>query len=59
MPAQVTGATLQGVISDAQGRSIPNAKVTLTDIGTGIAQNTTSNAAGVYNFAMSTPATIS
>ncbi|HEY7837425.1 MAG TPA: carboxypeptidase regulatory-like domain-containing protein [Terriglobales bacterium] len=55
MPAQVTGATLQGVISDAQGRSIPNAKVTLTDIGTGIAQNTTSNAAGVYNFANVNP----
>lgn len=54
-PAQVTGATLKGFITDAQGASIPAAHVTLTNIATGLVQNTTTNTAGGYNFANINP----
>ncbi|HVA63088.1 MAG TPA: carboxypeptidase-like regulatory domain-containing protein, partial [Terriglobales bacterium] len=44
--AQVTGATLKGVISDASGAGVPNAKVTATNIATGVATTTSTNASG-------------
>ena len=53
--AQVTGATLKGVISDASGSPVPNAKVTATNIATGVATTTTTNATGTYNFANVNP----
>jgi hypothetical protein len=48
--AQVTGtATIQGTVSDTSGAVVPNAKVTVTNTGTGIAQNATTDAQGRYN----------
>ena len=46
--AQVAGATLSGTISDASGAVIPNAQVSIKDVGTGISRNVTSDAAGLY-----------
>jgi hypothetical protein len=43
-------ASIQGLITDATGAIIPGAKVTLTNLETGKAQETTSNDAGIYNF---------
>ena len=47
--AQVAGATLSGVITDAQGGAVPNAKVTVTNTGTAITAETTTNSAGAYS----------
>jgi outer membrane receptor protein involved in Fe transport len=44
---QATG-DVTGTISDPSGAVIPNAKVTMTNTGTGVALTTTSNSAGVY-----------
>ena len=47
--AQVAGATLTGIITDAQGGAVVNAKVTAKNSATGIASETTTNATGNYN----------
>lgn len=44
-------ATLTGVVSDPSQSVVPNAKVTLTDVGSGSARQTVSNADGYYTFA--------
>ena len=46
--AQVSGATLSGTIGDAEGAAVPNAKVSVTNIATGVAASTTSNSVGAY-----------
>jgi Carboxypeptidase regulatory-like domain len=43
-------ASIQGVVTDAQGGVIPGAKLTLTDTATNEKQVRTSSAVGVYNF---------
>ena len=43
-------ASIQGVVTDAEGAVIPGAKVTLTNLETNRSQDTTSNEAGIYNF---------
>ena len=43
-------ASIQGVVTDAQGAVIPGAKITLTNLETNRSQETTSNDAGIYNF---------
>lgn len=45
---QVSGATLSGTISDAQGGAVPNAKVSALNTATGVSTDTTTNAAGLY-----------
>ncbi len=41
---------IRGTISDSSGAVIPNAQVTLTDVGTNISQKTVANSHGLYLF---------
>lgn len=43
-------ASIQGTVSDPSGAVIPNAKLSLKDLGTNRVLTATSNASGVYNF---------
>src|ERR1700682_3798909 len=47
--AQVTGATLSGLIADEHGGAVPRAKVTIKNTGTGVAREITSNEDGFYS----------
>jgi Carboxypeptidase regulatory-like domain/TonB-dependent Receptor Plug Domain/TonB dependent receptor len=47
--AQVSGATLSGTITDAQGGTVPDAKVSAKNVGTGISSDTTTNSSGAYS----------
>ncbi len=47
--AQVSGATLQGTVTDPSGAVIPNARVTITELTTGVSRNVTTNKSGVYS----------
>jgi uncharacterized membrane protein len=53
--AQVTGATLSGTITDAQGGAIPNANISAKNVATGISTETTANATGAYSIANLNP----
>jgi Carboxypeptidase regulatory-like domain len=53
--AQVTGATLSGTITDAQGGAIPNANISAKNVATGISTETTTNATGAYSIANLNP----
>ncbi|HEV1995003.1 MAG TPA: TonB-dependent receptor [Candidatus Acidoferrum sp.] len=46
--AQVVGGTISGTITDSSGGAIPNAKVTIKNIATGIARSVTTNSDGYY-----------
>src|SRR5579862_1179369 len=46
--AQVSGATLSGNITDAQGGAVINAKVSVRNVATDVTTDTTTNAAGAY-----------
>ena len=46
--AQVDRATLTGVVRDASDAVVPNAKVTVTSIATGVASTVTTTNSGVY-----------
>jgi hypothetical protein len=48
--AQSGLGTVRGTVLDATGAVIPNAKVTLTNTNTGVAQPAESNSAGLYHF---------
>jgi hypothetical protein len=48
LSAQVSGGTLSGTVSDPSGAVIPNARVAVTNTGTGIVRSTTTNDAGFY-----------
>jgi len=47
--AQVSGATLSGLITDTSGASISNATVSIKNVGTGEARDATSNGDGFYS----------
>ena len=47
--AQAT-SSLNGSVTDPSGATVPNATITLTDVGTGLQRTTTSNTAGLYQF---------
>jgi hypothetical protein len=49
--AQKITATLRGTVTDASGAVMPGAKVTITNEGTGLTRNATTNSAGLYSFA--------
>ena len=46
--AQVSGATLSGAITDASGGAIPDARIAVKNIDTGVTAETSSNATGAY-----------
>ena len=46
--AQVSGATISGIITDAQGGAIANARVSAANVATGVSTDTNTNTAGVY-----------
>ena len=43
-------ASIQGTVTDPEGKVVPGATLTLTDNDTSRVLNATSNASGVYNF---------
>jgi Carboxypeptidase regulatory-like domain/TonB dependent receptor len=47
--AQVTGATLSGLIADEHGGAVPRATVTIKNTATGVAREITSNEDGFYS----------
>ena len=55
------GQTVQGVITgtvkDPSGAVVPNASVTITNVGTSISQKTTTGAGGAYRFPLVPPGT--
>lgn len=48
--AQAVNATLLGTVSDSTGASVPNAKVTATEVNTNTTKVTTTNESGNYSF---------
>jgi hypothetical protein len=46
--AQIQNGQFAGTVTDPSGAAVPNAKVTITNQGTGLSVNATSNAAGAY-----------
>ena len=51
-----SSANLYGTVTDAGGAAIPSAKVTVTDVATGVVTNTTSDSSGNYSFPSLAPA---
>ena len=49
--AQLVGAILTGTVADPSGASVPNATVTIQNIGTRVVTVTQANAAGIYSAA--------
>ena len=47
--AQSVGATLNGVVSDPTGATVPGAKVVVTNLGTNTQRTTTANGSGLYS----------
>ncbi|MBS1857751.1 MAG: TonB-dependent receptor [Acidobacteria bacterium] len=48
--SQAVNATLLGTVTDASGAVVPNAKVTATEVNTGVSRNTQTNESGNYTF---------
>ena len=48
--AQAVTGTVLGTVTDSSGGVVPNAKVTLTEVNTGIVHTSQTNASGNYNF---------
>jgi hypothetical protein len=53
--AQSTNATLSGTVTDSMGAVVEGVLITVRNIKTGVALNTTSNDSGVYQFASLQP----
>ena len=49
LQAQVAGATLSGVVSDAKGAVIPGATVSIQNVATGVSREATTNGDGFYS----------
>ncbi len=47
--AQVAGATLSGTVTDTSGTNIPNAELTIKNLGTGITVAVSANSDGLYS----------
>ncbi len=48
--SQAVSGTVLGTVTDSSGAVVPNAKVTLIEVNTGIVHNTQTNASGNYTF---------
>ncbi len=48
--SQAVSGTVLGTVTDASGAVVPNAKVTLTEVNTGIVHNAQTNGSGNYTF---------
>ena len=48
-PAAAQQASVQGVVTDASGSIVPNAGISVRNVGTGVTQTATSNAQGFYS----------
>src|SRR5713226_9650631 len=46
---QVSGATLTGVVADESGSGVPDAKVSIKNVGTGTVREQTTNGDGLYS----------
>ncbi len=55
--AQIQNGQFAGTVTDPSGAAVPNAKVTITNQGTGLSVNATSNAAGSYQVSELPPGT--
>jgi Carboxypeptidase regulatory-like domain len=55
--SQTSTSLVRGTITDPQGKAVPGAKVTLTNIATGTVRHTTSTNEGSYVFDLIEPAT--
>jgi Carboxypeptidase regulatory-like domain len=49
---QLTSADIVGTVTDATGAVVPNAAITLTNLGTNETRNSLSNGSGDYNFTL-------
>src|SRR5271170_3270821 len=55
--AQLSTASLSGAVRDSSGAVVPNAKIVLTNVATGVENTATSNGVGAYLFVSITPGT--
>src|SRR5258708_20570846 len=55
--SQAVNATQLGSVTDTSGGSIPNAKVTITEVNTGVSRVATTNESGNYTFPDIAPGT--
>lgn len=46
--AQVVGATISGTVTDSSGSKMPGVDLVITNVGTGIATNTTTKGEGTF-----------
>ncbi len=53
--AQTEKGAIVGTVADSQGAAIPNATVTITNLGTNVSQTLTTNAEGLYDAPFLTP----
>ncbi|MGC1299301.1 MAG: carboxypeptidase-like regulatory domain-containing protein, partial [Alloacidobacterium sp.] len=47
-PAQTTNGLITGTVTDTSGAVVPDAQVTVTNVGTSLTRNTTTNNTGAY-----------
>jgi hypothetical protein len=47
-PAQTTNGLITGTVTDSSGAVMPDAQVTVTNVGTSLTRNTTTNSTGAY-----------
>src|SRR5215471_18247943 len=50
MYGQAVNAKLLGTVTDASGAVVPNAKIKITEVGTGLARTAETNSSGNYEF---------
>src|SRR6266478_1688090 len=55
--SQAVNGSLLGTVTDSSGGSVPNARVTITDVNTGVSRNATTNQSGNYTFSDLPPGT--